>query len=86
MIYPQNYEQKIGFDEIRRMLKELCRSSLGREQVDEISFSADVAVVNELQAQVREFRRLLQATEKPEMNYFCYLCTRFRDIGTLEGW
>ena len=70
VIYPINYEQKIGFDEIRRMLKELCRSSLGREQVDEISFSADVAVVNELQAQVREFRRLLQATEKPEMNYF----------------
>ena len=70
MIYPQNYEQKIGFDEIRRMLKEHCQSSLGQERVDEIAFSADADVVNEQLAQVREMRRLMQAQEKPEMNYF----------------
>ena len=70
MIYPQNYEQKVGFDEIRRMLKEHCQSSLGRERVDEIAFSADADVVNEQMSQVREFRRLMQAQEKPEMNYF----------------
>ena len=70
MIYPQNYEQKIGFDEIRRMLREHCQSSLGREKVDEIAFSADANVVNEQMEQVREMRRLMQATEKPEMNYF----------------
>ena len=70
MIYPQNYEQKIGFDEIRRMLKGHCQSSLGRERVDEMAFSADVGVVNEQMEQIREFRRLMQATEKPEMNYF----------------
>ena len=70
MIYPQNYEQKIGFDEIRRMLKEHCQSSLGQERVDEIAFSADADVVNEQMAQVREMRRLMQAQEKPEMNYF----------------
>ena len=70
MIYPQNYEQKIGFDEIRHMLKEHCHSSLGREKVDEIAFTDDAVTVNELLEQVREFRRLMQATEKPEMNYF----------------
>ena len=70
MIYPSNYEQKIGFDEIRHMLKEHCHSSLGREKVDEIAFTDDAVTVNELLEQVREFRRLMQATEKPEMNYF----------------
>ena len=70
MIYPSNYEQKIGFDEIRRMLKEHCQSSLGREKVDEISFSSNASMVNEQMEQVREMRRLTQATEKPEMNYF----------------
>ncbi len=70
MIYPNNYEQKIGFDEIRRMLKEHCQSSLGREKVDEMAFTDDTGVINELLEQVREFRRLMQATEKPEMNYF----------------
>ena len=70
MIYPNNYEQKIGFDEIRRLLKGHCQSSLGQEKVDEITFSDDANMVNEQMAQVREMRRLMQATEKPEMNYF----------------
>ncbi len=70
MIYPQNYEQKIGFDEIRRILKGQCQSSLGQEKVDEIVFSDNAVVVNEQLEQVREMRRLMKTTEKPEMNYF----------------
>ncbi len=70
MIYPSNYEQKIGFDEIRRLLKDHCQSSLGREKVDEMAFTDNCDTVNEWMQQVREFRRLLQDTEKPEMNYF----------------
>ena len=70
MIYPKNYESKIGFDEIRRLLKKQCVSSLGKEKVDEIAFSDDADVVNEHLQQVHEFRRLQQAVEKPEMNYF----------------
>ena len=70
MIYPKNYEQKIGFDEIRRLLKEYCRSGLGRELVDEMAFTDNAEQVNEWLQQVREMRRLMQDTEKPEMNYF----------------
>ena len=70
MIYPNNYESKIGFDTIRHLLKEHCMSSLGKEKVDELSFSDDAALVNEQMAQIREMRRLMEAVEKPEMNYF----------------
>ena len=70
MIYPNNYESKIGFDEIRRLLKGHCMSSLGQEKVDELAFSDDASVINEAMAQVREMRRMMQATENPEMNYF----------------
>jgi DNA mismatch repair protein MutS2 len=70
MIYPNNYESKIGFDTIRHLLKEHCISTLGKEKVDELAFSDDAARVNEQMAQIREFRRLTQAVEKPEMNYF----------------
>ena len=70
MIYPNNYESKIGFDTIRHLLKERCMSSLGKEKVDELSFSDDAALVNEQMAQIREMRRLMEAVEKPEMNYF----------------
>ena len=35
MIYPNNFEQKVGFDQIRILLKEKCLSPLGEEKVDE---------------------------------------------------
>ena len=70
MIYPKNYESKIGFDEIRHLLKEHCLSSLGKEKVDELTFSDDAVTVNDWMKQIREFRRLMQATEQMPMNYF----------------
>ena len=70
MIYPKNFESKIGFCEIRQLLKELCLSTLGREKVDEIAFSDVSVAISEWMEQVREFRRLREAVEKPELNFF----------------
>ena len=70
MIYPNNFEQKIGFDEIRELLKARCLSTLGKEKVDEITFSTDAAVVNEWLSQVREFRRLQEEKDDFPMQYF----------------
>ena len=70
MIYPNNFEQKIGFDEIRELLKARCLSTLGKEKVDEMTFSTDVAVVNEWLSQVREFRRLQEEKDDFPMQYF----------------
>ena len=39
MIYPKNFEAKVGFDEIRTLLKSQCLSTLGKEKVDEITFA-----------------------------------------------
>ena len=70
MIYPQNFEQKIGFDEIRALLRKRCLSTLGKEKVDEIAFSSDADTVNELLRQVKEFRRLREETENFPMQHF----------------
>ncbi len=70
MIYPNNYEAKIGFNEIRRLLKVQCLSTLGKEKVDEIAFSTDADTIREQLEQVHEYRRLMQATDKPELNFF----------------
>ena len=70
MIYPNNFEQKIGFNEIRGLLKERCLSTLGKEKVDEIAFSTDVDTVNEWLKQVREFRRLQDEADDFPMQYF----------------
>ena len=70
MIYPSNYERKVGFDEIRSMLRERCQSSLGREKVDAIAFSTDAAEVNEWLAQVREFRQLTEKGVEFPLDHF----------------
>ena len=70
MIYPNNFEQKIGFDDIRAMLKEHCLSSLGKERVDQIAFSTDVNIINEWLEQVREFRRLQEEADDFPLQYF----------------
>ena len=61
MIYPENFELKIGFTEVRSMLRERCLSSLGKSQVDEMTFSSDAETVNEWHAQTDELRLLLEA-------------------------
>ena len=70
MIYPNNFEHKVGFDEIRRLLKERCLSTLGKEKVDEMTFSTDCREVNEWLTQVREFRRLQEEKDDFPMQYF----------------
>ena len=70
MIYPKNFETKIGFDEIRHWLKGYCLSTLGKEEVDELAFSDDEAIVNEWMEQIREYRRMRQSAEQMPTNYF----------------
>ena len=70
MIYPNNFEYKIGFDEIRALLKERCLSTLGKEKVEALSFSTDAAQVKEWLLQVREFRLLLQQEDSFPMQFF----------------
>ncbi len=38
MIYPRNFEEKVGFDRIREMLRDLCQSPMGELYVDKIRF------------------------------------------------
>ena len=71
MIYPESFEQKIGFLEVRTMLRERCLSPLGKEQVDEITMSEDAEVINEWMQQVREFRRIQEDSDEfPLSNFF----------------
>ena len=85
MIYPGNYEHKIGFDEIRSLLCERCLSSLGREKVDEIAFSTDGGLVREHLQQVDEFRRLTEKSDDFPLQFFFDVresLVRIRLVGT----
>lgn len=70
MIYPNNFESKIGFDEIRTLLRERCLSTLGKEMVGAISITNDAETINEWMRQVREFRKLQDEADDFPLQYF----------------
>ena len=70
MIYPSNFENKIQFSEIRSLLKGYCLCQLGKDKVDEMAFSGDVAVINTMLRQTREFRRLQEESDDFPLQFF----------------
>lgn len=70
MVYPANFEQKVGFDEIRRMLAERCLSEEARERVEEMAPSRDASNVNRLQEEAREYRRIMSIEGAPDIAYY----------------
>ena len=63
MIYPQNFETRIEFDAIRRMLKDECLCQLGRERVEDMQFMTDFAAVDTRLNEVVEFVRIMQVED-----------------------
>jgi DNA mismatch repair protein MutS2 len=59
VIYPKNFEQKIGFDSVRKSLRANCISTLGMALVERISFSKDYSMINKLLEQTEEFRQII---------------------------
>ncbi len=71
MLYPKNYEQKVGFDDIRTLLHGHCLSHMGRERVDEMQYITQPALIRHLHCQVSEFRQIMaEETELPEQDFY----------------
>ena len=70
MIYPDNFEQKIGFDQIRRMLQELCLSSLGRELINNIVFMTDYDAILTALHRTDEMIKIEQSDEEFPTDFF----------------
>lgn len=63
MIYPKDFEQKIGFGEVRELLNARCLTTLGKARVDQMDFSVDAELINRQMEQIRELRRIRQGEE-----------------------
>ena len=70
MTYPQNFETKIGFDNIRKLLKEKCLSTLGKSMVDGMAVSSEHDTIGEWMEQTREFRRIQEENDDFPLQYF----------------
>ncbi len=71
MIYPDNFEAKIGFGEVRKLIAGHCLSTLGKELVGMMEFSTDAPTLNRRMEEIREFRRILNGRDDfPAANFF----------------
>jgi len=85
VIYPPNFEQKTGFDTIRRYISDKCLSPLGQEWVSEMIFSANYDTVINWLEQTEEFVRILHGDKEFPSSYFFdvrYSLQRIRPEGT----
>ena len=70
MIYPDNFEHKTGFDEIRQMLADRCICPLGVQLVDDMQFMTEFQPIEKALDQTMEFVRILtEGKSFPDQNY-----------------
>ena len=70
MIYPDNFEHKTGFDEIRQMLADRCICPLGVQMVDQMQFQTDFQPIEKALDETMEFVRILtEGKSFPDQNY-----------------
>ncbi len=70
MIYPQNFEKKIEFDQIRSLIKERCLSTLGTDKADAMCFSDDFGTVTRLLDETMEFVSILHGNDDFPAQFF----------------
>lgn len=70
MIYPNNFEQRIGIDTIRQFVTEKCLSTLGEEKVAAMDFSTDYATIARWLEQTGEFLQILRNKEDFPVDFF----------------
>lgn len=60
MIYPENFEEKVGFDQIKTLTHKYCISSLGHTHTDQIQFLTQLEKIEKLIGETYEFQQILQ--------------------------
>ncbi|MCF0207311.1 MAG: endonuclease MutS2, partial [Bacteroidales bacterium] len=85
MIYPDNFESKIGFDKIRNLIKAECMASPAKCIVDEIRFSTDINYIRKSLSLTAEMMSIcLLKDNYPANNYpdIAQAATRMKVEGT----
>ena len=70
MIYPGNFETKIGFNTVRNEINARCISTMGQSCCEKMHFSSRFDEVNLWLKQTNEFLSILQSKREFPLNYF----------------
>ena len=84
MVYPDNFESKIGFDKIRQFVSDRCLSPLGVEKVAEMAFSAHYDLIHIQLCQTNEFIRIIQEEDSFPCDHFFDVRSALKKI-RIEG-
>ena len=84
MIYPSNFEEKIGFTQIRTMLGEACLGDLGREWVTSMQFQIQPGVIQKNHRQTSEFLKIQESDLPFPADHYLNMLPLFKKI-RVEG-
>ncbi len=70
MIFPENFEEKIGFDKIRGHLKNHCLSTLGKDKVDALIFLTSFNGIKTELGLAQEFKEIIEEEESFPIQHF----------------
>ncbi len=83
-IYPENFEQKIGFDRIREMLRQKCISNMGLEWVNKMHFQDSYEAIQSQLGETNEFCRIVREFDNFPASHFFDLRSALKKI-KIEG-
>lgn len=86
MIYPENFEIKIGFDKIRTLISQKCLSSLGEDKTIDMSFSSDYQIIQSQLSETEEFIRILQEEDDFPVSHFYDIRPALKNIKVEGTW
>ena len=81
MIYPGNFESKIGFLSVRKEINARCISTLGQHCCEQMRFSTRLDEVRLWLNQTNEFLAILQSKREFPLNYFFDMRATIKAIG-----
>ena len=61
MIYPSDLESKIGFDQIRELLKSTCKGLAAMKMLEELTPSYDVVTIEKELQETDEFKKIIES-------------------------
>lgn len=84
MIYPENALDKLGFTEIKQLIKAHCMSEMGQNMVDKISFMSNYDQIFKFLNQTSEFKNILTSDQALPIQSF-YDIKKIADKTRVEG-
>ena len=63
MVYPKDFEQRLGFDQIRQRIEKYCSGGIGKNNVAEIAYQVDASTIKKLLFENLEAKEVIDRGE-----------------------